>query len=88
MPNIKSQKKRVKTDEIRRQRNVNAQSRMKTYVKRAEDSMATKSSDEITPNLLKAVSEIDKACSKGLLHRNSAARKKASLARQFKEATS
>ena len=88
MPQIKSQKKRVKTNEIRRQRNVAVRSRIKTYVKEAEDALEKKDADLIDTTIRKAISVIDRACTKGVLHRNSAARKKSSLSRRAKAALS
>lgn len=88
MANIKSQKKRVKTNEIRRQRNMAVRSRLKTYVKQAEDAIEKKDSDRIDTVVREAISIIDRASTKGVLHRNSAARKKASLARRAKAALS
>lgn len=88
MPQIKSQKKRVKTNELRRQRNMAVRSRMKTYVKEAEAALEKKDADLIDSTIRKAISVIDKACTKGVLHRNSAARKKSSLSRRAKAALS
>ena len=88
MPITKSQKKRVLTNELRRQRNVAVRSRMKTYVKEAEAAFEQKDADQIDATVRKAISVIDKACTKGVLHKNSAARKKSSLARRAKAALS
>jgi small subunit ribosomal protein S20 len=80
MPNIKSQKKRVKTNEGRRQRNVAVRSRVKTFVGKAQTAIAAK--DPNTKEaVIDAISQIDRAVSKGILHRNTAARKKSSLMR-------
>ena len=82
MANIKSQKKRNKTNEKSRQRNVANRSKIKTFVKKAEDALKAKEADEIRKALPKAISEIDRAVSKGVLHRKSAGRKKGSLQRR------
>lgn len=88
MPITKSQKKRVKTNELRRQRNVAVRSRMKTSVKQAEEAIEQKDAGRIDTAVREAISIIDKASTKGVLHRNNAARKKASLARRAKAALS
>lgn len=82
MPNIKSQKKRVKTNEIRRQRNVTVRSRVKTYVKKVEDAIEAGDAEAVKLALPEALSEIDKAASKGVIHQNTSGRKKSSLTRR------
>jgi len=88
MANIKSQKKRILTNEKSRQYNVAITSRMKTQIKKAEDAIAAKDSAQIAETLTSAISEIDKAACKGVLHQKSAARKKSSLQRQATAAQS
>lgn len=88
MANIKSQKKRVLTNEKSRQYNVAITSRMKTQIKKAEEAIATKDSAKIAETLTSAISEIDKAAGKGVLHQKSAARKKSSLERRAQDAQS
>lgn len=87
MANIKSQKKRNKTNEKNRQRNVAIRSRMKTYLKKAEAAMQAKDAEAISATVKKACSEIDRAESKGVLHQKSASRKKSSLQRLANAAT-
>lgn len=79
MANIKSQKKRILTNEKRRQRNADVRSRMKTMVKKAQSALETKDVEQIKEALPAALSSIDRAVSKGVLHRNTAARKKSAL---------
>lgn len=79
MANIKSQKKRNQTNEKARQRNVATRSRMRTIVKEAREALATNDTTKIGAAVKAAVSEIDRAASKGVIHRNSAARKKSEL---------
>lgn len=79
MANIKSQKKRNLTNEKARQKNVAVRSRMRTIVKQAREALTTTDSGAIADAVKAAVSEIDRAASKGVLHRNSAARKKSEL---------
>lgn len=82
MANTKSAKKRHKQSENNRQRNQAFTSRMRTYLRRADEALTTGKADEAKEAVHKAVSAVDRACAKGVLHRNSAARKKASLERR------
>jgi small subunit ribosomal protein S20 len=79
MANIKQQKKRIRTNEERRQRNMAVRSRMKTYLKRALEALESKDSEAVKTVLPTALSEIDRAAKKGVIHKNSAARKKSEL---------
>ena len=88
MPNTKQQKKRVLTDEKRRVRNLSVRTRMKTYVKRANEAIATGDEGKISDTLPRALSEIDKAAQKGVIHRNSASRKTSALKRRATSALS
>lgn len=81
MANIKSAKKRNITNEKNRQRNVAVKSRMKTLVKQASEAIDSKDAAKIKAALPAALAEIDRAASKGVIHRNSAARKKSTLQR-------
>jgi len=81
MANIKSQKKRVVTNEIRRQRNIAVKSRLRTYFKNALEAIESKDAEKISAILPAALSEIDKAATKGIIHKNTAARKKSQLQR-------
>jgi len=83
MANSKSAKKRLKQSIKNRQRNQAITSRMRTYLRRADVALAAGKADEAKDAVLQAVSEVDRACTKGVLHRNSAARKKSSLERRF-----
>jgi small subunit ribosomal protein S20 len=82
MANIKSQEKRIRTNELARQRNVAVRSKMKTFVKSAEQAIVGGGDDTVAV-VTKAISEIDRAAAKGVIHKNSAARKKASLQLQL-----
>lgn len=82
MPNIKSAKKRVKTSERNRQRNVAIKSAVKTSIKKVFESIKNDAGKEqISSNVNKAYSVIDKAVTKGIMHKNTAARKKSRLTR-------
>ncbi|QBP40852.1 MULTISPECIES: 30S ribosomal protein S20 [Paenisporosarcina] len=78
MPNIKSAIKRVKTNASANAQNSHTKSQMRTAVKKAET--ASLNNEENAKELLQtAIKQVDKAASKGLLHKNTAARKKAQL---------
>ena len=80
MPNIKSAKKRVLTAETRRQRNSQNKSALRKSVKKARVAIAENAENK--DELVKAASiSLDKAASKGLIHKNAAARKKSRLAK-------
>lgn len=86
MANIKSQIKRNRQNERRRVRNIATRSEVKTHVKtalqaaEAEDGTGDISAEEATR---RAVQKIDKAAAKGVLHRNTAARKKSRLMKRI-----
>ncbi|AMO86118.1 small subunit ribosomal protein S20 [Solibacillus kalamii] len=81
MPNIKSAIKRVKVNEKANAANAQAKSAMRTTVKKAEQAIATGA--ENTQELVVAASKaLDKAASKGLIHKNAASRKKSRLAKK------
>jgi small subunit ribosomal protein S20 len=83
MANIKSQKKRNRQNEVRRQRNKTIKSDLKTSIKKVEQaSAAGQPTDELFRDAQK---KIDSAASKGVLHRKTAARKKARLANAISE---
>lgn len=79
MANIKSQKKRVLTNEKRRVRNVAVRSRMRTVIKNAMAALESNDADHIKTAVPEAISVIDRAASKGVIHRNAAARKKSMI---------
>lgn len=79
MANIESQKKRNRQNEVRRQRNKSINSGLKTSIKKVEMAAAA---GELTEDLMKSAQRtIDKATSKGTLHKKTAARKKSRLAK-------
>ncbi len=82
MANIKSSKKRAESNEISRQRNIAVKSRFKTHVKQAAAAIEAKDAAAVKALLPKALSEIDRAAAKGVIHANSAARKKSTLQRE------
>lgn len=78
MPNIKSAKKRVKVIATKTAQNRAVKSELKTVIKKAEAALANATEDKAAAVKL-AVKTIDQASSKGLLHKNTAARKKSQL---------
>ncbi len=85
MPNIKSAKKRVKVIATKTRRNRALNSNLKTTIKKAEAALAGSSSDSAAAVTL-AIKKIDQAAAKGLLHKNTAARRKSRLARKLNAA--
>ena len=79
MANIKSSKKRVLIAERNRQRNVAVKSEIKTAVKKALVAAQAKDSEAVSSALSAVYKLCDKAVGKGILHKNTAARKKSRL---------
>jgi small subunit ribosomal protein S20 len=80
--NIKSQIKRNRQNEARRQRNKATRSELKTRRRNAE--VAARSGDDVAPEVLRiAVKRIDQAAAKGVIHKNKAARDKSRLMRRI-----
>ena len=79
MANIKSAKKRILTAEKNRLQNVAMKTKIKTAMKKALELASAKDSDALKTALSKAYQLCDKAVSKGVLHKNTAARKKSRL---------
>lgn len=75
MANIKSAKKRVLVAEIRAARNKAIKSKVKTSVKKVEAAVVAGDKAAASAALTSAISEISKAASKGIYHKNTAARK-------------
>ena len=80
MPNIKSDKKRVKVIAIKTARNKANRSALKTEIKKAN--AAIEAGENKEEALRAATKKIDQAVAKGLLHKNTAARKKSALAKK------
>jgi len=85
MPNIKSAIKRAKTSEKRRQRNASQKSALRTAIKAFETAAASSNVDKAREALRIASQKLDKAVTKGLIHKNAAARKKSRLAKKLNE---
>ena len=81
MANIKSQKKRNITNEKRRGRNKAVKSSVKTSIRKFRDAADAGSPD--APGLARAATRaLDKAASKGVLHKNQAANRKSAIAKR------
>ncbi|AJQ27213.1 MULTISPECIES: 30S ribosomal protein S20 [Pelosinus] len=83
MPNIKSSERSVKTDAERRARNFAVRSTIRTVSRKVVESVTAGNTDEAKALLINASKTIDKAASKGVVHKNAAARKKSRLARKI-----
>jgi small subunit ribosomal protein S20 len=79
--NIKSQIKRIKTNEKARLRNKAVKSELKTYVRRVREAVASGDKDAATTALAAASRKLDKAVSKGVIHANQAANRKSAIAK-------
>lgn len=82
MPNIKSAKKRVKVIATKTERNKACRSALRTTIKKATVSIDSASEDR-TAAVREAIKRIDQASAKGILHKNTAARKKSALTRKL-----
>ena len=83
MANIKSQIKRNRQNEVARARNKSVRSALKTKVKRFEEAVAGGDKAAATEAYNDAARSFDKAASKGVIHKNKAANKKARLAKKL-----
>mgnify|MGYP000144237884 CR=1 FL=1 len=81
MANIKSAKKRILVNQTRYERNKSVKSAIKTATKKVEAAVAAKDKAAAQAALLAATSEIDKATSKGVYHKNTASRKVSRLSK-------
>jgi small subunit ribosomal protein S20 len=79
--NIKSQIKRVKTNEKAYQRNKSVSSSIKTAIRKFRDALAKGDAAATTTELRAASKALDVAVAKGVVHRNTAANKKSSMAK-------
>jgi small subunit ribosomal protein S20 len=80
--NIKSQIKRIRTNEQARLRNKSVKSALKTAIRRVKAATATGDKAAATVELVAANRSLDKAVSKGVIHANQAANRKSALAQQ------
>lgn len=80
MPNIKSAKKRVKVIETKTLRNQMIKTNIKTSIKKFEAFVADANKEEALAAFTDTVKKLDKAVAKGIMHKNTVARKKSQLA--------
>ena len=83
MPNIKSAIKRVNVIEKKTLRNSMIKSDCKTAIRKFEAAMESGKKEEAEKLLIEATKKIDSACSKGIIKKNTASRKKSNLAKKL-----
>jgi small subunit ribosomal protein S20 len=81
LANIKSAKKRILVNETKALRNKAIKSKVKTVIKKVDAAVAAGDKELAKTNLLIAISEIDKATSKGVYHKNTSSRKVSRLSK-------
>lgn len=86
MANTKSAKKQIRVIQRRRLRNKPLHSQAKTLVNKAEQLILSGQLKQAEPEVLVAVSSLDEAASKGIIHSNNAARRKSRLMRKLNKA--
>ena len=79
MANIKSAIKRIRSNERKRVRNKPVRTALKTYIRVAQTRIGGKDVEMSADAVVRAISALDKAASKGIIHRNQAARRKSRL---------
>ncbi len=82
MANIKSQIKRNRTNEKARLRNKSVKSSLKTSIRKFHEAVAAGEADKAREAAKVVSRELDKAASKGVIHKNQAANRKSAIARQ------
>ena len=85
MANIKSQIKRNRQNEERRQRNKAVKSSLKTYVRNVREAADAGDEDRATEAMRTACRALDKAASKGVIHKKQAANRKSAITRRTAE---
>jgi small subunit ribosomal protein S20 len=83
--NIKSQEKRNRTNERRRLRNKSVKSSLHTAVRGFREAVAAGDKDKATQLLVSTNRKLDKAASKGVIHKNQAANRKSALSRALNQ---
>ena len=83
MPNIKSAIKRVSVIEKKTLQNNMIKTGYRTAVRKVEEAVAEKNSEEAKKLFVDATKKIDQACTKGVIKKNTAARKKSNLAKKL-----
>jgi small subunit ribosomal protein S20 len=80
--NIKSQLKRIKTNAIRTERNKAVKSELRTWIRKFKTAAESGDASAASEALKVASTKLDKAVSKGVIHKNNAANKKSSMAKK------
>lgn len=80
MANIKSQEKRIRTNERARQRNQSVKSSVRTAVRAFREAAAAGEKDKAAELLVSTSRKLDQAASRGVIHKNQAANRKSALA--------
>ena len=83
MPNIKSQVQRVKTNEKARQRNKAVKSALRTHVRNFRRAAEAGDAEKATQYAKLANRQLDKAVSKGVIHKNQAKNRKSSISKKL-----
>ena len=82
MANIKSQIKRNKQNEKARLRNKAVKSSLKTSVRQFREAADVGDAEKVTETMRAALTKLDKAASKGVIHKNQAANRKSAIAKR------
>lgn len=85
MPNLKSQKKRMRSDEVKRVQNQGVRTRVKTARRKMMEATAAGEAEATTVAFREYCSVLDKAAKKGLVKKNTAVRRKARAAAKLRE---
>jgi small subunit ribosomal protein S20 len=80
--NIKSQKKRILTNEKARQRNAAVRSELRTAIRAVNTAVDSADKDAASAALTSASRKLDKAVSKGVIHKNNAANRKSAISKK------
>jgi small subunit ribosomal protein S20 len=80
--NIKSQLKRIKTNRQATERNKAVKSELKTWIRKFREAADAGDADKAKDALKVASTKLDKAASKGVIHKNQAANKKSAMAKK------
>jgi len=81
----KTPAKRARINEENRLRNKAQKTKLKNAIKRYESALASNDVENAQVSLVNAISLVDKSVSKGILHKNTAARKKSALTKKFNQ---
>ena len=88
MPNMKSAEKRMRQNEIRRSRNRQRRSEMRTEIKKFRELLSEQKKDEARKLLQGVYAVIDRSAQRGVIHSKTAARSKSRLTKRLNESAS